>query len=188
MKYIAKILLKIPGKLYKICVFPLIRSQLGGCEDHAYIERGSSIIPYQNLYLGKNSSIGANATLYSTRAKIVIGSDFMSGPGMTIITGDHRTDILGRTMRSVTDADKRPEDDADVVIENDVWVGANVTILKGVKIGTGSIVAAGSVVTKDVLPFSVVGGAPAKLIKMRFTEDEIEQHLEMMKQNRKEGG
>ena len=61
-----------------------------------------------------------------------------------------------------------------VVIGNDVWIGEGVSILPGVKIGDSAIIAAGATVTKDVEPYSVVGGVPAKLIKKRFTEEEIE--------------
>ena len=59
-------------------------------------------------------------------------------------------------------------------IGNDVWIGMNVTILEGIKIGDGAIVAACSCVVKDVPPFAVVGGVPARIIKYRFSEDEIE--------------
>ena len=59
------------------------------------------------------------------------------------------------------------------IIEDDVWIGCNATILQGVKIGTGAIVAAGAVVTKDVPPYAIVGGVPAKIIKYRFTEEQI---------------
>ena len=55
-----------------------------------------------------------------------------------------------------------------VVIEDDVWVGANVTILKGVTIGHGSVVAAGAVVTKSCPPYSIIGGVPAKVLRRRF--------------------
>lgn len=61
-----------------------------------------------------------------------------------------------------------------VVIENDVWIGSRATILDGVTIGNGAIVAAGSVVIKDVPPYSIVGGIPAKVIKYRFEENVIE--------------
>ena len=60
--------------------------------------------------------------------------------------------------------------DQPVVIEDDVWVGANVTILKGVTIGHGSVVAAGAVVTKSCPPYSIIGGVPAKVLRKRFEE------------------
>ena len=72
--------------------------------------------------------------------------------------------------------EKLPENDAPVVIEDDVWIGANVTRLKGVTIGRGSVVAAGAVVTKSCPPYSIIGGVPAKVLKMRFTPEEIVKH------------
>ena len=63
-----------------------------------------------------------------------------------------------------------------VLIEDDVWCGSNVVILKGVTIGHGSIVAAGAVVTKSFPPYSIIGGVPAKLIRMRFTPEQILKH------------
>ena len=65
-------------------------------------------------------------------------------------------------------------------IGHDVWIGANAIISRGVTIGNGAVVAAGAVVTKDVQPYSVVGGVPAKHIKFRFSPEEIEQ-LENLK-------
>jgi acetyltransferase-like isoleucine patch superfamily enzyme len=59
-------------------------------------------------------------------------------------------------------------------IGNDVWIGSNVIIPGGIRIGTGAIVAAGSVVVKDVLPYAVVGGNPAKFIRYRFSDEQIE--------------
>lgn len=76
----------------------------------------------------------------------------------------------------MTDDEKLPENDMPVVIEDDVWCGANVIILKGVTIGHGSVVAAGAVVTKSFPPYSIIGGVPAKLIRMRFTPEQIEDH------------
>ena len=66
------------------------------------------------------------------------------------------------------------ETTAPVQIGNDVWIGTNATLLGGITIGDGAIIAAGAVVTKDVAPYSIVGGVPAKLIKMRFDEEDIQ--------------
>jgi carbonic anhydrase/acetyltransferase-like protein (isoleucine patch superfamily) len=66
------------------------------------------------------------------------------------------------------------EDNFPVVVQNDVWIGYGATILSGVTIGNGAIVAAGSVVTKDVSPYSIVGGAPAHIIRYRFENDVIQ--------------
>lgn len=128
----------------------------------------------ENIYVGNNVQIPQGSTFYTTNAKIRIGNNVLFGPNPTIITGNHRIDVIGEYINNVTE--KLPDNDKDVVIGDDCWIGANVTILKGVEIGHGSVVAAGSVVTKSCEPYSVIGGVPARLIKMRFNEDEIIQH------------
>ena len=67
-----------------------------------------------------------------------------------------------------------------MVVEDGCWIGANVTILKGVTIGRGSVVAAGAVVTRSCPPYSIVGGVPARVIKPRFTAEEIEEHESLL--------
>ena len=100
------------------------------------------------------------------------------GPSLTIMGGDHNFRTIGKFV--IDELTKMPEDDQDVVIEPDVWIGCNVTILKGVTIRHGAIVAAGSVVTKDIPPYAIVGGNPAKIIQSRFTADEIERHEQIL--------
>ena len=90
---------------------------------------------------------------------------------------------IGKHLIDVTDDEKSPEQDLPVVIEDGVWCGANVTILKGVTIGRGSIVAAGAVVTKSCAPYSIIGGIPAKLIRMRFTPLQILEHERLLENN-----
>ena len=76
--------------------------------------------------------------------------------------------------------DKNPNDDKDVIIEGDSWFGINVTLLSGVTIGRGSCIAAGAVVTKSCPPYSIIGGTPAKVLKFRFSIDEVLQHEEKL--------
>jgi chloramphenicol O-acetyltransferase type B len=64
------------------------------------------------------------------------------------------------------------------IIGNDVWIGSSAIILDGVKVGTGAIIAAGAIVTKDVPPYAIVGGVPAKIIKYRFSDEQIQILLE----------
>ena len=105
-----------------------------------------------------------------TRARIIMGDHIMTGPNVTIITGGHRMDVKDKPMSMITDSDKLPENDKDIVLEGDNWIGANAIILKGVTIGRGAVVAAGAIVTSNVEPYSIVGGVPARKIKMRFEE------------------
>ena len=114
----------------------------------------------------------------AAESKIIIGSYVLFGPEVVIVAGNHNTSESGRFMYDVKN--KRPEDDLDVVIEDDVWVGTRAIILKGVRIGRGAIVAAGAVVTKDAPPYSIVGGLPAKVIAFRWHVDQILQHEAML--------
>lgn len=106
----------------------------------------------------------------------------MSGPNLTIITGDHYY-VPQRWLKTINDEEKPKECDQDVIIDDDVWIGANVTILKGVHIGRSSIIAAGSVVTRDVPEFAIVGGIPAKVIKYKWTDEERKKHCQFMDEN-----
>ena len=147
------------------------------CGKGVYLRPMSSDIKgIENMSVGDGTSIPKGSTIYCTRATLTIGKKVVFGPKPTIITGDHRIDVIGKHIIDVGDEEKLPEQDLPVVIEDGVWVGANVTILKGVTIGRGSVVAAGSVVTKSCAPYSIIGGVPAKLIRTRFTEEEILRH------------
>lgn len=111
------------------------------------------------LKIGNESGLGRYSI---AQGNITIGDGVMIGPYCFIYTRNHKTDDLDIPMFKQGLTEKKP-----VVIENDVWIGARVTILPGVHVGSGSIIAAGSVVTKDVPPYAVVGGNPAKIIKYR---------------------
>ncbi len=158
---------RIVNKTWQVLFAPGIRRSFGSCGERVTFAKNCSISGAKNLHIGTNVSL-SSATILCTRAKLIIGDDVMFGPHVTVVTGDHRIDIPDRPMISIKDSEKLPENDQDVVIENDVWVGANAIILKGVTIGTGSVICAGAVVTKDVPPYSIVGGVPAKVIKKRF--------------------
>lgn len=155
-----------------------VNIMLGG--GNRYISFPYIILGVENIMAGNHISIGAGSTIYTTRAKLIIKDHFVSGPNLTIITGDHMP-MIGRYLDEVNDADKDKYDknrdfDKDVIIKEDVWCGANVTILKGVVIGRGAIIAAGSVVIKDIPPYSIAGGVPAKPIKTRWSVEQIIEH------------
>ncbi len=95
---------------------------------------------------------------------VIIGSYFHSGKGCKIITSNHNYDKGTSIPYDVTYINKN------VVIENFVWIGIDVIILGGVKLGEGCIIQAGSVVVKDVPPYAIVGGNPAKVFKYRDIE------------------
>lgn len=129
---------------------------------------------YHNIHLGDDVIIGRGATLMAAESKIIIGNKVMFGPEVMLIAGNHNTGVRGQAMFDVTT--KRSEDDQDIVIEDDVWVGARALILKGVIVRRGAIIGAGAVVTREVPPYAVVAGNPAKVLRFRWTPDEILAH------------
>lgn len=145
------------------------------CGKNVYLRPISSDLKgLWNLSVGNHTSIPKGSTFYCTEAPLTIGNKVIFGPHPTIITGDHRIDVIGKFI--IDSHDKLPQNDAPVIIEDDVWTGANITILKGVTIGRGSVIAAGAVVNKSCPPYSIIGGIPAKVLKFRFTIDEIIEH------------
>lgn len=159
--------------LYKYIAMPIKKSMVKECGKKVYIGKGAEGT-WKNIYIGNSVSINKNAMFLCTRAKIYIGDHVMFGPHVFMITGGHRTDIPDRFMDTIGNDEKLPENDQDIVLEGDNWIGANAIILKGVTIGKGAVVAAGAVVTNDVPPYSIVGGVPAKVIKMRFEQKKNE--------------
>lgn len=158
---------------------PFYKRSMKHCGKGVYLRPMSSDFKgLENLSIGDYSSIPKGSTFFCTGAPLTIGKKVIFGPHPTIITGDHRIDVVGKYI--MDSLDKLPVNDAPVVIEDDVWAGANVTILKGVTIGRGSVIAAGAVVTKSCPPYSIIGGVPAKVIRTRFTPEQIKQHEEML--------
>lgn len=156
---------------------PVWKRCMKHCGKNVYLRPMSSDIKgIENISIGDDTSIPKGSTFYCTRAELRIGRRVIFGPKPTIITGDHRIDIIGKFIVDVTDDEKLPVHDAPVIIEDDCWIGANVVILKGVKIGRGSVVAAGAVINKSLPPYSVSGGVPAKVLKYRFTPEQIIEH------------
>lgn len=143
----------------------------------AYLARKSDIA--KDLQIGAYSYVGPGAII---SPNVKIGNYTMLGPSVFIIGADHKfTDIgipiifSGRPTALIT------------TIGNDVWVGARATIISGNRIGNGAIVAAGSVVTKDVPDYAIVAGIPAKIIRMRFSTQEQLFHNRMLAETPRSG-
>ena len=102
----------------------------------------------------------------------------MFGPNVSIVTGNHRIDVIGKHMIDVHE--KREIDDLDVIIENDVWTGMGVTILKGVRIGEGSVIGANALITKDVPAYSIVTTKSEMIIRKRFSDEDLYIHKQII--------
>lgn len=129
----------------------------------------------KNVYIYDNVGIGPNACLSTPNAKIIIKGNCAIAEHLTIHTGNHAR-IVGKFVTDITEANKPRGYDKDVIIEKDVWIGANVTILDGVHVGRGATIAAGAVVNKDVPPYCIVGGVPARVLKFYWGINEIMEH------------
>jgi acetyltransferase-like isoleucine patch superfamily enzyme len=143
---------------------------------YGYFDKTSSIMTpvwgvKQNVYIYDHCGINADAKFICQAGKFVMKSNCSVGPGLTVITCNHK-------YRKVS---QRPESDTwgelesyDVIVNEDVWIGANVTLCPGTVIGRGSIIAAGSVCikNKDYPPYTIIGGNPAKFIKFRLSLSE----------------
>lgn len=156
-------------------------SQFAEYGDNVSVGVGGDFIP-SHIHCGHHVYIGPHASFMASVAHIYIGSYVTFGPSVTIRGGNHRTDLIGKHIYEISETEKLPENDSDVYIEDGVWIGCNAIILRGVKVGKGAVVAAGAVVTKDVPPYAIVGGNPAKVIKYRFNEEQIYEHERILKE------
>ena len=156
------------------------KKRLKACGEKVSIGNNCKLIP-EHISIGNHVVIGDDACILASIANVYIGNHVILGPNVTIRGGDHRFDIVGRYIDSITEQEKLPENDKDVHIKDDVWIGGNVIILKGVTIGEGAIIGAGSIVTKDVPPYTIHIGVHAPYEKKRFSEKEIEQHKKKLK-------
>ena len=181
----------IENKLYKHLKQNLIRlainsyklSRIGSSGKRIYLEKNVEFLRYpKNVYLsehciikegvrfcatnntarisvGNQTSIGYHTFIFASQ-KIEIGKRCLIAPFCYLVDANH-------CYEGKTPIKQQPLEVKPIIISDDVWIGAGSIILPGVTIGEGAIIAAGSVVTKNVAPFTVMGGAPAKLIKER---------------------
>jgi acetyltransferase-like isoleucine patch superfamily enzyme len=116
----------------------------------------------ENIQIGSRTNINRRCMIWAGKtAKIIIGDDCLTGPGVNIIASKYQ-------VKSTEIIRSFPQFEKEIIIGDDVWLGANSIILPGVKIGRGVIVGAGAVVTKDVAEFDIVAGVPAIKINSRI--------------------
>ncbi len=130
------------------------------CGESLYVHPHVAIYFPQNVELGDNVYFNRGVFI-TARENVKIGSNVLIGPYTVINSGNHSYKDPSKLIRS------QGHKAFPIIIENDVWVGAQSTILPGVTIGEGAIVAAGAVVTKNVEPYTLVAGVPARVVKRR---------------------
>jgi maltose O-acetyltransferase len=143
--------------------------RFASCGEHLDFDPLKSVLSYEQISVGSNVYIGWGAYFFG---EIEIGDDVMFGPEVHVQAGYHRFDIPGKLIRESGGDERRK-----VVIGSDVWVAARAAIMKGVTVGEGSVIGSGAMVFKDVPPYTIVIGAPARPFKRRFDDDELREHL-----------
>lgn len=132
-----------------------------GCDIARDVSLSPNVRIRGNVKIGSGSSVAQNGSINGVDVGVVIKKNVMIAPNVVIVAFNHVHDRLDVPMS------QQGFDEGVVVIDDDVWIGANVTVGKGVTIGTGAIVGANSFVNSDVPPYSIAAGVPAKFISKR---------------------
>ena len=165
---------------YKTYVEVLDRSKFGYIADDVTLIPPLTIPNPKNIFL-YGDNVLKDAKIFTKNARFIMKPHSGAAEGLRVSTGNHAM-ILGRFFLSIKEAEKPKGLDKDVVVESDVWIGRNVTLLAGVTIGRGCTIGAGAVVTKDMPPYTVCVGVPAKPIKFKWTLDQILEHESILYQ------
>lgn len=167
------LLLKVLKNCIRYC-FPN-KNKIGFCGANTIIEYPFFTDSPQNIYIEENVKIRHNCKIInSTKEKVTIKKYSVLAPGCTIICNSHVSTV--GIPQFLLGASHINDKSKDIVIEEDVWIGANVTIMPGIKIGRGAIVGACSLVTKDVPPYALVCGSPAKIVQKNFMLEDVLEH------------
>ncbi|WP_298992238.1 DapH/DapD/GlmU-related protein [uncultured Pseudokineococcus sp.] len=141
----------------------LASRMLDECGRDVNVEHGAWFGSGRGIRLGDRSDIGMDALVIGP---VQIGRDVMMGPRCILMASSHRIDSTAQAMNQQGFLPDRP-----IVIEDDVWIGAASILLPGRRVGRGAVVGAGSVVTRDVPPYTVVAGNPAVVVRRRLASD-----------------
>src|SRR4051812_44961286 len=147
------------GRAWRNVRSTVARRMLGPSAHNINIERGATFGHRKLVRIGERSGIGIDCHLFGA---VEIGAGVMMGPEVLIYASTH---AYGDVALPMIDQGRGPE--RPVIIEDDVWIGARTIILPGVRVGHGSIIGAGSVVTRDVPPYSVFAGNPGRVVRDR---------------------
>ena len=153
----------------------LLRSELGSCGGNTILQYPFNVYSPKDFFVSENVKVSSGLHIINAPGeRVYIKRNTSLAANCTIVTNSHRSTV------SVPDFLLGPshinDKSSSVIINEDVWVGVNVTILAGVELGRGCIVSANSLVTKSVPPYALVVGAPAKIVKVKFSIDQILAH------------
>ena len=166
-------------------LFTIYMTYFGNCKrkKFGYIADTALLIPPltihrpENVFIYENTTV-ENATISAILSKFIMKKGSAAAEGFSVHTGNHMQ-LVGKFWRTITNEDKLNSDkvfDKDVIVEEDVWIGCNVTLLAGAHLCRSSIIAAGAVVNSEIPPYCIAGGVPAKPIKFKWTIEQILEH------------
>ncbi|EMO43306.1 transferase hexapeptide repeat protein [Leptospira noguchii serovar Autumnalis str. ZUN142] len=183
LSYINAIISWIPGRLGGKLRYFYFSKRLKKIGNHVHFHPAVEIDCFENISIGENCGVGAFAFFSASGGEIRIGNEVffnrnvhinasvggvidigdrcLIGPNVVFRTANHNFDSIELPIQ------KQGHKIGNIILETDVWIASNVVLVGGIRIGKGVVVAAGSVVTKDIPAYSVVGGVPAKIIKKR---------------------
>ncbi len=155
----------------------LEKKQLGACGKNVVVMYPNKL--KKSMFLGNDVNIYENGTfIIGPHGKFIMKDHSGASQNLTVITGNHKH-IVGVFNKTVT-MERLNDDESTITVEEDVRIGANVTLLHGVTLGRGCRIGACAVVTKDIPPYSIAVGNPAKVIKFIFTPEQILRHEEKL--------
>lgn len=155
--------------------FSARRSKFGFIHPTAFVRLPTIIKGAENVFMYERSHILANSVILSTNARFILKKNSGAAEGLTVVTGNHYSEV-GKFFMDITDVDKPKDLDMDIIVEEDVWMATNVTLLMGAHIGRGAVIGAGSVVRSTVPPYAMVIGNPAKIVGFKFNPEQVIEH------------
>lgn len=159
---------------YTQYVANLDRRKFGFIAEDVTLTPPLTLVNPKNVFLYGDNGL-KDAKIFTQNARFIMKPHSGAAEGLRVSTGNHAM-IIGQFYRSIKEVDKPSGLDKDVIVESDVWIGRNVTLLAGVHIGRGCTVGAGAVVTKSMPPYCTCVGVPARPIKVKWAINEILQH------------
>ena len=171
--------IKIIRRTYNWVKIHFEKERFGYIGSNSIIEYPIHIESPKDVYLYENARTRGNLRIINAPGeKVIIEKYSVIAGNVTICTNSHRPTV--GVPQFLLGASHINDKSADVIIEEDVWIGTNATIMPGVTLGRGSIVAAGAIVTKSVPPYALVAGIPAKIISKKFFLEDILQHERLL--------
>lgn len=185
MKTFSLLLQKVAYKLERYSSYHKLRKlhkRLGSLPDTAVFRLPDVCSCPEKIFLGENTSIYENSKFIISpigdNGKFIMRMNSYAAQGLTVITGNHPRQI-GKWNLNAAESHKY-DIDTDIIVEEDVGIGANVTLLSGTHIGRGATIGAGSVCSAKIPPYAIVTGNPAQVVSFVFTPEEIIQHEKIL--------